>query len=386
MIVEVKVGDKIISRGGEREEIRIDKMRALLKNSSKVPSNVLQMMLKDDLHLAEQLKETLNPEYVDEDRLLDWRLSAVTDLAVKPNISKNFLNDFFQTGYVPGELYVLSGISGGGKTSFAVHIATVLASGINRFSDLDNGERATIFYLSLEQSKRQIEARVMANLSATLFGKKDLTFSEILFGMQSFSHEFEEALWAYMMIEERLHVYDSSCFEGFPTVQEVVALLRNDLEKMTDTEKKLIIIDRLENIVGGTANLDDSVVLELKKFAIQQNVPVLLQCQMSKSAIESARTSDGGFNMEKLSGSSLKGTSGLEHNCSNIMILVPDERKKDTLQKSEKLITIVQPKTRYGSNEKIKLNFYGSCGLFTEYVETRGRKKKENTELDDEGE
>ena len=88
--------------------------------------------------------------------------------------------------------------------------------------------------------------------------------------------------------------------------------------------------------------------------------------------------------MDKLSASSLKGTSGLEHNCSNVMILVPDGRKKEISQKSEKIITIIQPKNRYGRHDRIKMSFLGSCGLFAEYIETRGRKKKEPEEVADE--
>lgn len=384
MIVEVKKGNQIIYRGGNGDEIRSSKMKMLLGNQTKVPFSVLKKLLQDDLSLVDQLRKNLNPEVDESDRLLCWRLEALLNLTIKPNISKKFSENFFPTGYMPGELYVLSGISGGGKTSFAVHIATTLASGVNCFSDLDKEERATVIYLSLEQSKKQIEARVLSNLCATLLGNKNLSFSEVLCGDQTFSKEFEEALWGYLMIEDRIRIFDSSYFGGSPTVQEITAFLGAELLKIGETEKKLIIIDRLENIIGGTSNLDDTVVITLKNFASQQNVPVLVQCQMSKNAIETARTSDGGFNMDKLSASSLKGTSGLEHNCSNVMILVPDGRKKEISQKSEKIITIIQPKNRYGRNDRIKMSFLGSCGLFAEYIETRGRKKKEPEEVADE--
>lgn len=376
MLVTVKLGNQVIQRCDSKGEISTERARNLLKYAkSGMPSEVLDLLLQNDRKTMIQMRGCLNPEFFWEDKVLDWQLESLLNLNVKPNFSERFTNEFFPTGYIAGELYVLSGISGGGKTSMAVQIATTLASGFNVFSEVKSGDKATVMYVTLEQNKRQIQARIMSNLMATLFGKTDLHFSKILSGTQSFSQDFQKALMVFSMLEDCLRILDFNHFGGSPTVDQLMNVVSDELEKINDNEKKLLIIDRYENIVGASSNVDDSVARELKNFAIQHDIPILLQCQLSKNAIEAAKTSDGKFNLDKISASSLKGTSGLEHQCSNVMILVPDLRLAD---KDQKVVTVIQPKNRYGLNQAIKLNFLGSCGLFTEFVETRGRKKKED--------
>ena len=232
--------------------------------------------------------------------------------------------------------------------------------------------QAEIIYVTLEQNAKQIEARVLANLSATYFGKPTLSFSGILSGQETFSEDFEDALFVYSTIENNLRIVDFNYFEKTPTVDELCSVLECELSSMPKNAKKLVIVDRYENIIGGTSNTDDTVARELKNFSVKNNVSILVQAQMSKNAIESAKTSDGKFNIDKLSASSLKGKSGLEHHASGVMILVPDNVKSG----ESRQISIIQPKNRYGKNESMKFNFLGACGLFCEFVETRGRKKK----------
>ena len=376
MRVFVKIGNEIIHSADTNGEIATERARDLMKYAQKgESSDIFRLLLSKNAKMIEEIKNNLNPNYIFEDRLLNWQLDSLVDLNVRPNISLNFSKNFFETGYMPGELYVLSGISGGGKTSLSVQIATTLATGFNFFSDEKKGSNADVIYVTLEQNKKQIQARVMSNLMATLYGKKSLSFSQIISGDQCFSSDFKEALLALSMIENRLSILDFAYFGGSPTIDELKSVVSLELQKMKSTEKKLLIVDRYENIQGASSNVDDSVARELKNFAVQNNVPILLQCQLSKNAIESAKTSDGKFNLDKISASSLKGTSGLEHQCSNVMIIVPDLRQSD---KDQKVVSIIQPKNRYGLNQAIKLNFQGSCGLFTEFVETRGRKKKED--------
>lgn len=376
MRVFVKIGNEIIHSADTNGEIATERARDLMKYAPKgESSDIFRLLLSKDVKTIEEIKNNLNPSYTFEDRLLNWQLDSLVDLNVRPNVSLNFNTNFFETGYMPGELYVLSGISGGGKTSFSVQIATTLTTGFNFFSDEKKGSNADVIYVTLEQNKKQIQARVMSNLMATLYGKKSLPFSQIISGDQCFSSDFKEALLALSMIENRLHILDFAYFGGSPTVDELKSVVSFELQKMKSTEKKLLIVDRYENIQGASSNVDDSVARELKNFAVQNNIPVLLQCQLSKNSIESAKTSDGKFNLDKISASSLKGTSGLEHHCSNVMIIIPESNR---LAKDHKVISIIQPKNRFGTNQQFKLNFWGSCGLFTEFMETRGRKKKED--------
>lgn len=373
MLVSIKYGRKIIAQSGEKREIQKHNILDLLKSSRKLTSEQILDLVDGDYDLISEVIENLNPRQSFDEMCLAWKLNSALDFSIRPNFGKRFREDFFSTGFMCGELYVTSAISGGGKTSIGIQIATTLATGRNYYSDLVDESKAYVIYVSLEQNKKQIEARVIANLSATYFGKPTLSFAEILCGQETFSSDFEEALFVYSTIENNLRIVDFNYFEKTPTVDELCSVLECELSSMPKNVKKLVILDRYENIVGGTSNTDDTVARELKNFAVKNNLPILVQAQMSKNAIESAKTSDGKFNIDKLSASSLKGTSGLEHHASGVMILVPDNVKSG----ESRQISIIQPKNRYGKNESMKFNFLGACGLFCEFVETRGRKKKE---------
>ena len=88
--------------------------------------------------------------------MLFWELRALLDFSIRPNFGKRFRDDFFSTGFMCGELYVISAISGGGKTSIGIQIATTLATGRNYFSDLSEESKAFVIYVTLEQNAKQI--------------------------------------------------------------------------------------------------------------------------------------------------------------------------------------------------------------------------------------
>lgn len=378
MLVQVRLGNQIIAQGGTKMDVKKHELLKFIKSSTNLTRDQILNLVDEDYDLIYEILDGLNPKLDYFDCILQWRLSSICDFSIRPNFGKYFAEEFFPTGFICGDMYVLSAISGGGKTSMGIQIATTLATGKNFYSDLKKETKACVFYVSLEQNKKQIEARVIANLSAIYLGKPILSYSGILSGQDTFSNEFSNALLIYSTIQNNLRILDFDYFNKTPTVEELCMALEHELSALPKNMKKLVIVDRYENIIGGTSNNDDKVARELKNFAVKENVPILVQAQMSKNAIESAKTSDGKFNVDKLSASSLKGTSGLEHHASGVMILVPD----NVMSGESKRITLIQPKNRYGKNESMKFNFLGTCGLFTQHVETRGRKKKENLEDD----
>lgn len=100
--------------------------------------------------------------------------------SISAGISCNFDAILFPNGFMNGELTVLSGFSGGGKTALSVMITSILIGGYNRF--LENPEHLTnpAIYVSLEQPKHQIQARIISTLLSLNEENNFLSYSDIL--------------------------------------------------------------------------------------------------------------------------------------------------------------------------------------------------------------
>ena len=185
----------------------------------------------------------------------------------------------------------------------------------------------------------------------------------------------------FELCRKNLMILDKSDFGGTPNVQDLNYALEN---RITFFDKKpLVIIDRYENIDGANNLSDDFIVREIKAFAEINRVPVLLQAQMNKGAIASSSKNSGKFDETKISSNSLKGTSGLEHHASEVLIIVPDGSTRDFEGVPSKFVTIIHPKSRFGCNDSIKMLFRGQDNIFVDYNETRGRKKKVEDEINE---
>ena len=104
---------------------------------------------------------------------------------------------------------------------------------------------------------------------------------------------------------------------------------------------------------------------------------------MNKSSIASAKKADGSFDYQKISANSLKGSSGLEHHASSVIVIVPSNKIVEKDDQRVKLVNLIQPKSRYSENTMLKMLFNGANNIFLDYIETRGRKKKEEGEDDE---
>lgn len=353
-------------------------VEALLKCVDYLPQSVMEKFKEDNEILLRNLKNELIASN-DSPNLL-WKINAVFRLnSTRVMLTENMNEKLFPNGMMFGELYVLTAVSGGGKTSFSCALASSLISGFNYKTNLESNV-TPVLYLSLEQTKNQIQARIMSNLLALFNIDKNIPFSSLLFGGVTNFQSIDKAVGMWNLFSNQIKILDLLDFSESPDVFSVINKIQEYVNIVHKTP--VVFIDRYENIVGSNDFSDDVVARELKRFAEKANVPIILQAQLNKSSINAAKDKDGKINIDLLSGNSLKGNSGLEHNATNILIIAPEGKTRIEDGEEEKMVIIAQPKSRYGFNESIKMWFRGSCGLFTDFNETRGRKKKE--EKDDE--
>lgn len=385
MKVQVKLGDTVISESPELQNKELIEETVSLWPD--LPKHIRKKFIDenkgninaylDDLKLCQTLRSR---------KKLFMMQNLFSQNSISAGISCNFDAILFPNGFMNGELTVLSGISGGGKTALSVMITSVLIGGYNRF--LENSEHFTnpVVYVSLEQPKHQIQARIISTLLSLNAEKDIISYSDILnFNDFSSKKTLNLGFSLFELCRKNLMILDKTDFCGTPSVQALNYTLEN---RITFFDKKpLVIIDRYENIDGANNNSDDFIVREIKSFAEINRVPVLLQAQMNKGAIASSSKNTGKFDETKISSNSLKGTSGLEHHASEVLIIVPDGSTRDFEGVPSKFVTIIHPKSRFGCNDSIKMLFRGQDNIYVDYNETRGRKKKvEEVDNDESGE
>lgn len=381
MKVKVKVGDTIVSESAEfknRELIEetlglwVDlpkhiQTRFIEENQEKINRYM------DDLKMSQTLKAR---------KKLFMMQNVFSHNSIASGISDNFDAILLKNGLMFGELTVLSGVSGGGKTALSVMLTTVLIGGYNRF--LKHPEHLTnpVIYVSLEQPKHQIQARIISTLLSLNEENNFLSYSDILnFNEVSSKRSLNLGFNLFELYRKNLLILDKTDFGGTPNVQDLNYALEN---RITFFDKKpLVIIDRYENIDGANNYSDDFIVREIKSFAEINRVPVLLQAQMNKGAIASSSKNSGKFDETKISSNSLKGTSGLEHHASEVLIIVPDGSTREFEGVPSKFVTIIHPKSRFGCNDSIKMLFRGQDNIYVDYNETRGRKKKVEDQINE---
>lgn len=380
MRVYIKTGNDILAQSDEVRRFEI--INETLSIWDKLPIHIKNDFIKTYESDIESYIENLEncADYKSRRNVLRLK-KMFSNNSVQCALSKKFCESFLPTGFMKGELYVLSGISGGGKTAFSIMLTSVLIMGYNRYLDSPNQVTTPCIYVSLEQSQFQIEARIMSTLNALQTGKT-IPYSALINGSESVQDkDIDLAFYIFEICKKNLLILDLESFTTTPSVYQLIDELSARLPLFE--KKPLVIIDRYENILGANDNVNDEVARELKSFAIKHNVPVIVQSQLNKSSIASAKKADGSLDYQKISANSLKGSSGLEHHSSSVMVIVPSNKMIEKDGQRVKLVNLIQPKSRYCENTMLKMLFNGANNIFLDYIETRGRKKKEEGEDDE---
>lgn len=279
------------------------------------------------------------------------------DISMKTQISNKFDEEFLKEGLIKGELYVISAPSGVGKTSFSIMLTSVLILGNNCFKN-SLFDRRRIVYVSLEQSKVQIKARIKATLLALNDLKNTASYTDLFLKNVDISiNELADSL--YSMCEEYIQILTIEDFYDLD-VENIISKLSHNLY-----DADIVVIDQYENINDSLNPLSDEVAKKLKAFAQSESICLILQSQINKNSIQQAKNNRGDYEIQKFTGNSLRGTSGLEHQASAILFIAPTSNEKMIDNHEAKLVEISIAKNRYGvSNKTIQMWFLGDVNLF----------------------
>ena len=280
------------------------------------------------------------------------------EITIQSNISDKF-NEFFESGFMNGELYVVSAPSGVGKTAFSIMQTAILISGFNPFlKKIKQFDNKKVVYVSLEQSKNQINARI----KSALMGLNDLvgavSYAEIL----KSSNKLADIL--YYTCEQNLVILTQNDFDDSTKIDEILKVVENHID-----ENSLVIIDQFENIEGATNPQSDFIPIKLKEFCADNVVPMLVQVQLNKQSLKNSQKKDGTHDGRVLNGNSIRGTSGVEHQASGIFMVVDTGAQIDVSGMIAKELTISLVKNRYGITTQINLWHIGALNLFMDSLQ-----------------
>lgn len=330
---------------------------ALLKSLS-MNIGCLKVAL-DDLKGKDKSKYLILKSYVQQ---LETRNTHISDL---------FDKEIMPWGIIPGELITITAPSGGGKTALCIMLAVCLLSGHNPYHSEKIYEPKDVIYVSLEQTEDQIIYRLLSTISAFNNLNSAFGFSSAMTGQVENKTAFEVACKLFAIHQNKLKILSLNNFDGTPSVEEICELITSSSENL---KNPIVIIDQYENIEGAGNPMDDTVARTLKIYAEKNQTPIFLQCQLNKNSAESSLNKDGSEDPNKITALSLKGTSGLLHQSSAVMVITKDGKESAIQGHKAMRITITLKKSRYSSLTCIKMNWFPSLNVFTDYVETRGRK------------
>lgn len=250
-----------------------------------------------------------------------------------------------------GELWIIAGQSGMGKTSLATNIINYVAK----------ENKVGIF--SLEMSKKKLVNRSLSELTGIEYKKlkKKLLSKEEKLKIQ----------------EKAAELYDQNNILINDTAGLKLQEIRSDARKMKKNEDvKLILVDYDDLIKGGGGDNEalrkQNIARSLRNMAKELDVNVMLLCQINRSY--SSR------NNKRPKMSDLKGSSGLENAADLILMLYRqsefDERLKfkDKYKKIEYVTECIIAKGRENKTGKFFLNFKGQNYSFRDIEKWRKEK------------
>ena len=283
------------------------------------------------------------------------------------NISDSFNEILLPTGFGESQMYIISAPSGKGKTALAIMLTVVLIGGINPLLAIQKTfDEKKVLYVSLEQEKVEIENRIISTFSALNNLNDALSFSSLM-GEDNFKkfNNRKVAVDLYLNFEKNLKILTANDFEFDLSIDNVYSVIKQVCGYF---EPNIIIIDQYDN-VEQLDPVSNVVAQGFKNLSLELRKPIVVLAQINKNAVAMAQKKVGNFDVEKLSGNSLKGSSSLEHQATSIFFIVPTDEKKSINGFEATKVFISQPKARYGANTTIQMWHIGALNLFIDYEE-----------------
>lgn len=293
-------------------------------------------------------------------------------------ISKEFDTIILPQGWIPSQLYTISGLSGGGKTSLAVMMTTVLIGGINTFHSQIKKDTHRVLYVNLEQQRIEIEKRIISTLSILNDLDHAISYADMM-DIAKFddTRDLNTAIDLFYGVIDNLKIIDYEDFDS----NDVDDVCKGITEQTKENDYEIVFLDQFVNLKD-SEEISERNANALRNLARTLHIPIVVLTQMSKESQRVAMKSDGTFDANKISGIALKGASSLEQQSSYVTFILPTGKKQKFHGYDAEVVTIANKKGRYGQGE-IQMLFVKAFNLFVdlprvEYKEKTERKVKVN--------
>lgn len=251
--------------------------------------------------------------------------------------------DELTSGFQPGDLIIIGGRPGMGKTAFSLNIAQHLSVELNE----------PVAFFSLEMSKEQVAMRLLSSLA--MVNSASLRKGFIT------KKDWEKLTDAAVRLSEApIYIDDSSQI----SVLEIRAKARR--LRMEKGKLSLIIIDYLQLMRGrNTYEIREQEIAEisrsLKAMAKELKVPVIALSQLNRSV---EKTSD-----RKPTLANLRESGAIEQDADVIIFLYRDEvyNKKNPANKGK--AEVIVAKQRNGPTDTVFLTFLSDYTRFLDYTD-----------------
>lgn len=296
---------------------------------------------------------------------------------LKPLISSKFDSIIFPNGWIKDQLYCFNGLSGGGKTSLAIMITTILLSGCNPLFDVQNVQKPQkVLYINLEQEKSEIEKRIISCFSAMNNLSQAIPYSTMMDMVKLCGNKnLLVATHIFRIFSENLKILN---LEDFPS-NDVDDIFHIIVEETKKQDYGLVIIDQNQNIKG-SEDIQERNATSLRKLAKQVHLPVVLLSQMNKFSQNDARNPDGSIDPNRITGSALKGTNSIEQQASNVVFVLPTKKTKKIGEYEAEIVNIVTSKGRYGGGN-IQMLFLKEFNIFLDFEDNISIESSEMIEV-----
>lgn len=297
----------------------------------------------------------------------------------RTHISHQFDTKLLPKGFMRGGLYVISGISGGGKTAMACYACACAMTGNNANLKVKKTYPIRpVVYASIEQNKENIVMRNISTISALNNPEKAVSFSDLLTDIDEEKFgDMELAFSLYSLYEKNIKIITADEIGYSPNVITLLESIEQSVNEFSVSP--LVVIDQYANIEGAADFSSDKVLMAINDFARKKKLTILLLVQMSKSAIISATDKYGKIDYKKINATSLMGTASIYQQALAIIFLIPEQKTKVENGQTAHQITVKIDKARFAEhNNIIKMWYTGAWNFFIDDDEKEVKQIEEN--------
>lgn len=302
-------------------------------------------------------------------------LPYIADANLMPLVSEEFDNNIFPNGWIKGQLYTISGPSGGGKTALGIMFSTVLMLGVNpQHKNHIEQKQAHVLYINLEQAQEEVEKRFVSCFSALNDLDRAIAYSDIMNPSEIKKlADYNFASHLYSCYSSNLTILNPNDFSSL----DIIDIERKVINVCRKEYIHFIVIDQYQNI-SGSEEISEHIATELRNMARNLDLPVLVLGQMNKLSQQDSMNENGQIDINKISAISLKGASALAQQSTNVTFIIPTGKTKIINGYKGDIVLIANKKGRYGCGEGVKMLFLKQFNLLLDLEDDKKISNKKN--------